>query len=831
MGLVITGYAILDYIIGIIISMIVSWALGAYDKPEMDDPTPEAERGIQLNTRSTQAPLKVIYGLQRVGGNDVYISTLGSHNKELYIIQTLSEGECDSIYQDGGVDQILIDDKPYGDFGATIDYQFYPGSDTQTYDTVLNTADSNWIDNQRYTSYIRWYFSWDEDKYRGIPTRLLDLKGRKVLDFRDDTTTWSQNAVLCLYDYFTSDRYGLGVDATANIDITSWTTAANYFDSKGWLFNYATQDNSNSWAVAQDMMRHFRGSISWFDGKYYLLIADINEESSVMTLEDKHINQSGDGKAQIRIVQPSRFDKPKGVRVTFSDKDKNYIKDDILIGNESGVVSQMSLMGYTDRETVSNLATYQLERLKLNRTIAGTFRDDALDLAPHDLVTFNSTALAISDQPMRVVSTSFAGNGLINLILQYENINLYNDDYNVDIEGVYECDLLDPNTIVNISNLQMTEETFYYRLRTESRLHITFTVPDTEPWFKHVEIWQAIVDSGDPVPEDSDYEHQFNTTNDFNIDHVEQGKVYYIVLVTVSIYGVKDTFNSAPKLSSLILGNSSAPESLTYLSAISSNNSLTLFSDKLDDPDIEIYEFRLGAQWQGAIFMSAKRSPTEQLPGVKPGTFTFWCNTKGTNNLYGIDPQSATATTHLPIGWSLSNTFIDDYSDGTANIFINTEQTEYAGEDYLQCSHEDSTAGINLTGTYESDVFDTGVIADDYYMYLEADIVVTGAGTEWDDVIPYDTTAIPTIETTWDNINISTRSWGEIFTVDEAPKVNISIFYKETIGASWSEMKNAEILSAIVTARYFKVKITIEDPSSEIYAKVEHFTLRLYTKT
>ena len=818
------AWSVVKFILKIVIALIISYFLGAFDRPEMDDPIPEADRGIQLNTRSSQAELKVVYGLQRVGGNDVYISTLGSHNKELYIIQTLSEGECDSIYQDGGDDQILIDDKPYGDFGATIDYQFYPGSDTQTYDTVLNTADSNWTDNQRYTSYMRWHFTWDENQYRGIPNRIVDLKGRKVLDFRDDTTAWSQNAVLCLYDFFTNDRYGLGVDATTYIDITSWTTAANYFDDKGWLFNYVTNSEKNSWAVAQDIVRHFRGSISWFDGKYYLLIADINEESSVMTLEDKHVVQSGDGKAQIRIVQPSRFDKPKGVRVTFRDKEKDYTSDDILIGDESGVVSQMSLMGYTDRETVSNLSTYQLERLKLNRVVTGTFRDDALDLAPHDLVTFNSTTLGISDQAMRVVNTSFAGNGLINLSLQYENIELYDDDYDTDIEGTYTCDLPDPNTVVNITNPLMTEETFYYRLRTESRLHITFTVADTEPWFKHVEVWQAITDIGDPNPEDTDYEHQFNTTNDFNIDHVEQGKLYYIVLVTVSIYGVKESFSNASKLSLTVVGNSSAPESLSFLSAISSSSGLTLFSDKLNDPDIEIYEFRLGTQWQGAVFMSAKRSPQETLPGVKPGIFTFWCNTKGTNDLYGVVPRSATATVYLPIGWSLYDTFTDDYSDSTANVFVNTEQVDYGGEDYLQCSHEDSTAGINLTGTYTSEEFDTGVVADDYYIYLDAEIAVTAAGTKFIDVMPE--------PNDWNSINITTRSWHEIFTIDEAPKVNITIFYRETGGATaWSEVKNAEILSAIVKARYFKVEIEIIDPSNETYAKVENFTLNLYTKT
>jgi len=807
-------------IVSLIISLITAiWAY--FNQPETPD---DLDIGRQINTRSTKEPLKVVYGLQKVGGNDVFMETRGDYHRDLYIIQTLSEGECEGINQKDSIDQIFIDDHLPSYFGSKVSYQFYSGSSTQTYDTTINAVNSDYTDNMRHTCYIRWYFQHDKDLYvAGKPTRLLELKGKKVLDFRDDTTAWSDNGILCLYDFFINDRYGLKGCTADQIDITSWTVAANYFDSKGWSFNYITSGNKNTWIVAQDIMTHFRCNISWFDGKYYLLIADLNEESSVMTIEDKHIVQDESGKAEIRLTQPNRFNKPKGLKVKFIDKDKSYTEDTILIGEESGVVKSISLMGYTDRETVCNIATYQLERARLNRTISGTFRDDCLELAPHDLITFNSTALAISDQAMRVISTSYAGNGLINLSLQYESLELYDDDYDASIEGTYTCNLPNPNVVIQIQNPQITEETFYYRLRTESRLHITFTVPEEATWFKHCEVWQAITTSTGTVPDEADYEHQFNTTNDFNIDHVEQGQKYYIVLISVSIFDVKECFDSAPKLSHLVVGNSDAPQSLSYLSAIPSNNSLTLFSDKLDDPDIEVYEFRVGmetAPWNGSVFLSAKRSPQESLPGVKPGIHRFWCNTKGTNGLYGTDPQYANATLIDPTGWSLSTSFTDDYiSAPTGRVFDNTEHTTYASDDYLMCSH---TSDV-LYGYYYSREFDTGVTAAEYYMYLEADVVVTDGGTTWNGAIPS--------PNTWNSIGITTKSWSEIFEVEEAPRVDITIFYKKLSGDGWSEMKNAEILSAIVNARYFKVKIEITDPSSETYAQVEHFILNLFTKT
>ena len=787
------------------------------------------DTGMMANLRSTTTPIRVIYGLQRVGGNDVYISTVGSKNKYLWIIQVLSEGECNGIHQETGVDQILVDNRIHTYYGAKYSYQFYSGSDTQTYDDALNAVDPTWESNLRYTSYMRWKFEWDIDKFMGLPARTVDLEGIKVHDFRTpaNPNAWSQNAVLCLYDFMTHEEYGLDISSD-KIDITSWTSAANYFDDKGWKFNYSTAADFSPWDVALDMMKHFRGQLTWFDGKYFLTFTDLNEESSVMIIEDKHIVQGGDGKAAVSISQPSRFNKPKGVKCEYYDKDKNYINDTVLVGNQTGLVENINMFGYTDRETVGVFATYRLERAQLNRIINGAFRDDCLNLAPNDLITFNSTALSIADQPMRVLSTSFASNGIINLILQYESIDLYNDTYDASIEGVYTCTLPDTNEVMIISNYQITEETFYYRLRTESRLNITFDVPEDEAWFDYCEVWQSIVSAGTPPPSASEYTHQFNTTGNFVLsDNIEQGKKYHIRLVTVSIHGTRQSFDDSVALVYTVQGNSSAPQSLSYLSAIPSNNSISLFSTKLPDPDIENYEFRIGmtdtgdSTWSTSLFLNAKRSPDVQLSQVKPGDFQFFCNTKGTNGLYGINPQETAAEVYLPIGWGLNNTFTDDYTvsaGASAGTFNNVEHTEYSSDDYLQCTHTSS-----LTGSYYSREFDTGVAAVDYYIYWDAWVYVVGAGSTWNDAVPSGNT--------WDSVNVSSLSWNEIFEVDAAPKVNITVLSKVTSGGEWAEMPNAEILSSIINARYFKVKIEIEDPTSEIYAKIQNFELNLYTKT
>ena len=807
------GYIIVSVVTGIISSGIQSMSYGdpkriAYNR-EMS--------GIKSNTKSTKEPLKIIYGMQRIGGNDVYGTTLGHHNKDLYLVQTLSEGVCEGIYNS----QIFIDDKIYTEFGDTVEYTFHDGSPTQTVDSTLHSADSNWTDPLRNTCYIMWKFTWDEDKYRNIPYREVILKGIKVYDFRDGTTGWSDNPVLCLYDFFTNERYGLGISSD-KIDKTTWTNAANYCDTKGWKCNYVVNVASqNTWQILENFMNLFRGTITWFDGKFYLYYADLNQESSVMTIKDEHIVQGEDGKSLINLIQPSQFEKPDGLKVTFIDKDKQYTEDSVVLGENEGIIEEFYLPGCTDRVLASKLGLSYLERMKYNRIITGTFRDDCINLSPHDIITLNSTSLAISDQKMRVVESVILPNGLVNLTLQYESEDIYDDDYDSAIEDTYSVDLPDPNEQVYISSPSVTEDVYYYRLRTFIKLNVSFTVPENEPWFKHVEAYVSTEGA-----EDSKYQMIGKYTSSFEIDPVEEGQEYWIKLVVVSIWGVKTPFADADKLYRKVTGISNTPpESLSYLTIIPGDNSIRLLSDKLDDPDIEIYEFRLGSQWSGGVFLASKRSPNETIMNIKPGTHTFTCNTKSTNGLYGTHPVSATVTVQKPKGWSDYTTFTDDYiSSPTGRIFVNTEHYTYNSDDWLKCSHDstnysDSTAVTSfLQGKYWSREFDTGVAAQNYYVYFEADVTTIGAGTTWDDVLNGGT---------WDDIQTSSRTWNEIFELEEAPKINVKIYWKEESTHDWSVIEHAEVLAGVVKARYFKVYIEIEDPSDAVNLLVENFTLHL----
>jgi hypothetical protein len=587
------------------VGMAASFVAGAIERSMADEPempqigAADMTRGLRANPRSTAEILPVIYGKLRVGGNTVFMESAGANNNELWMVQSLSEGECDSIAQDGGVDQVFLADKLYNQYGSNVSYWFHAGTDSQTYDTNLHSAISKWTDNLRNTCYLVWKLVYDKDYFQSLPNRTVTLKGKKLYDFRDSTTAWSDNPVLVLYDYMTNSRYGMGV-SSSKIDTTSWTSAANYCDTKSWAFNGAVNRDQAALDVLQMICENFRGQLVWYDGMFYLRYADLNYESSVMTLDDEHVVQEEDGVASMRISEPSKFNVPDALRVRFIDADKDYVEDSVMVGDNTGVVKEVRLNGCTSRQQASDIGTYMLERKQLDKTIVGTFRDDALQLEPFDVVTLNCSAFAISDQLMRVQSTEILASGLVNLALAYESAALYDDDYNIDTEDTYSCDLPDPTDEPSgVVNVQATEETYNYRLRTFTRLKITFDEPADYPWFDHVEVWLSY--------DDSTWEHIFDSTNDFEISNVEESITYYIRLKVVSIWGTKQQDSNDYKITKTIQGYVDVPASLGSLEAVVNQNTINLYSAKVSDPDIELYEFRLGASWSGGIFLAALR--------------------------------------------------------------------------------------------------------------------------------------------------------------------------------------------------------------------------------
>ena len=800
---------------------ILSWIMDQMAPTVAEDAGQTSSQGVKTNFRTTEAYIPLVYGLRKVGGNDVFMASVGTNNEYLWIVQTLSEGECEGINYADGEYRIFLDGELVSEYGSYVNYYFSTGTSASSGFGALETDYPNYTDTLRHTCAIAFKLEWDEDResgdynFQGIPERLIELKGLKVIDFRTPTPTagWTDNPVLCLYDYMTNTRYGMGL-ASSKFDTTSWTAAANYCDTKNFTLNYVVESNRKCGDIINDILMHFRGQLVWYDGKFYCRYADTNYESVVYTITDRDILVSEDGIAQVSMAQPGRFSKPKMIEIEFYDAEKDYTKDVISIGDDDQNPEKLTLSGCTDRTMAGILGTYQLERLQLDRILTGTFRDHLVILDPHDLVYVNSSAMSIEDTLMRVIETSVNPDGLVTLTLQYENANLYNDVYNEDITEVYQSSLPDPRDAPpGVSNVQYSEQLRYHRGRTYTDLNITFDAP-TYIWWDHIEVWISTTTAAA-----SAFEYKYDTRNDFKIDNIREGDEIYVALRSVSIYGAKQNFDDAYKINTTIEGKTAAPTSLTALAAITNENTVNLYADEPADPDIEGYEFRLGDSWSGGVYLAFNRRPVYSLHGVKPGTHSFWANTLGTNGVYGDTPKSATVVIPEPdYAYTENYTAQPDWTT-PLGTFNNTEIVSYGGDDYLAVTHSPA-----LTGTYLSETL-SGASAVDF-VWIDTDLVVVGAGTQWQDKF----VGTPCVSgTTWAEGGAVTKTWAEIFELQEAPSVNIWLYYS-TSDPPTSYYQRMEILSArFATAQqYFRIYISITDPSAEVYAYIGQPTLNAW---
>jgi hypothetical protein len=184
----------------------------------------------------------------------------------------------------------------------------------------------------------------------------------------------------------------------------------------------------------------------------------------------------------------------------------------------------------------------------------------------------------------------------------------------------------------------------------------------------------------------------------------------------------------------------------------------------------------------------------------------------GSNGLYGDTPVSITVTITERRGWTAASTFVCT----TAGTYSSAIDYLYNSSHYIQVSH----AATNLTGAYASTIFDT-TTSKQYLAYITADLTVIGTGSLWSDLLPNSSVL-------WSESLTTSRTWSEAFAPDAAPAITMKLQYGNTTELG-STLDRLEILSGIVTGRYFKAVVNIIDPQPSIYGIVQLPTIKLAT--
>ena len=201
--------------------------------------------GRLVNVKQAIMTRQVAYGTVRMAGSLIY--TESTDNDEfLHLIFAVAGHEINSfesflINEDSvsiNANGFVTDDKyATGSNGSDGDrfirIKTHLGADNQTADADL-IAESNglWTSNHRLRgiAYIYARLKFSNDIFpNGIPTISAVIQGKKVYDPRTLTTAFSANSALCIRDYLTNTRFGLGVK-TSEVNDTSFIAGANVCD-------------------------------------------------------------------------------------------------------------------------------------------------------------------------------------------------------------------------------------------------------------------------------------------------------------------------------------------------------------------------------------------------------------------------------------------------------------------------------------------------------------------------------------------------------------------------------------------------------------------------
>lgn len=176
---------------------------------------------------STEAPLAVVYGKQRLGLRYVDRRTYGPNNEHLWIVGALCHGSEDGTGI-AGIDEIYFDDRLAVNAGGGIEAPFagrltfskYLGTDAQVVDPTLNSTDAAaWPSTSKGkgVAYVILHLVFDPEVYpTGEPVITCMVRGQKVNDIRNgQTITAMTNATpvavttASAHGYTTGDRVTL----------------------------------------------------------------------------------------------------------------------------------------------------------------------------------------------------------------------------------------------------------------------------------------------------------------------------------------------------------------------------------------------------------------------------------------------------------------------------------------------------------------------------------------------------------------------------------------------------------------------------------------------
>lgn len=404
-----------------------SLVLGAISQAMNKGSSDGVNSGSTITGRSALSPHQVIYGRTRVGGNIVYMEGT-DNNRYLHVVVAIAGHEIDAIEKYYLNDEeVTIDGSgnvTAGSYANRVRIKSKLGTDNQTaFSELVSESDSLWTSNHRLRGravvYIR--LEYDQDKFpSGMPNFSFQVRGKKVYDPRSATTVWSANPALCIADYLTSTRYGLGCVYANEIDETSLIAAANVCDEDVPLVAGGTENkyelhgsiltSGTPEDIINQMLTSMAGKAIWTSGKWRILAGAYY--TPTLTFDEDDLRSGFT--VQSLVSRRENFNCIKGVFVSAQDKymsvDFPALISNTFIALDSGeaVYKNITLPFTTSVTMAQRLSKIELLKARQQITLTLPLKLPGLKANVGDIVYVNNTRLGWSSKAFEVVAMSMS---------------------------------------------------------------------------------------------------------------------------------------------------------------------------------------------------------------------------------------------------------------------------------------------------------------------------------------------------------------------------------------------------------------------------------------
>lgn len=699
----------------------------------------EEIRGQLVSTRSPNAAAYVIYGKTRVGGTQVFVETVGATNEDMYIVSVVAGHEVND-FKNVYINDETWNGSTYKGSATALSFGYLMGTDAQTSPAFLSATSagtSGYAFKGLACLMIKAVFNQDVFP-QGLPNFTAEVEGKKVFDPRNNTTAYSNNAALCIRDYLTDTRFGLGV-TSAEIDDDSFEEAADICDQnvtladasteKRYTINGAFSSDLAPKDVLERMLTACSGKLSYAGGKWTLRVGAYRSPS--LTITESMIT----GPIRVQATQSKR-DIFNAIKGTFSDPTVLYqpvtfpaIQNSTYESDDGEKIwRDVEFPFTTSSATAQRIAKIELEKARQQISINLTCNLKAFAVQPGDTVQLTLDRYGWTNKVFEVYSWEFAvadsdtgPTPNVNLLLRETASQIY--DWSAEETAIdYAPNTNLPNPFsVNPPGITISDNLQVVNQQVFTVLIVDVTGSNT---------FQDAYEVQAKLATDSDWVNLGRASgNRFELPNVIDGVSYNVRARTINSLGVRSAYTTG---SYVTVGSTAPPSDVTGLSINIVGSEAHLTWDAVSDLDLSHYVIR-HAPFSPATYAEA----IDLVPKVsRPATFATVPAMKGTYFIKAVDKLG-----NKSVGAAFVTTTITEIQNLNFVETI-TENPTFAGvkTDVVVDSNSRLLLDGTTTGEYEFDnvvdlgaVFTSRVTANIIYFREEFGTSFDDAGGNFDD--------------------------------------------------------------------------------------------------